>query len=219
VERIGSAYRLGTRLHELAQRVYTPEHDRIRELATPFLTDLYQLTHQTAHLAVLHGMDVLYLSKLYGPHTVPPLTRVGGRAPAHCTAVGKILLAYGDETSPRDGPLVRRTPAASPTRCFCGATSPRCASTGSPSTTRRLVPGYGVSRLRSSPHRDAQSRRCPSVHRPPVSTRARMLLPYDKSPTRPAAHLPRSWAVAGRSHDRALSSAMPAIDGGPREAG
>jgi DNA-binding IclR family transcriptional regulator len=110
VERIGSAYRLGSRLHQLGQQVYTPEHERIRELATPFLTELYERTRETAHLAVLHGADALYLGKLYGPHIVPPPSRVGGRAPAHCTATGKILLAYGDETIPRDGPLVRRTP-------------------------------------------------------------------------------------------------------------
>jgi len=110
VERTGNAYRLGARLHELGQQVYTPEHDRIRELATPFLIELYDLTHQTAHLAVLHGVDVLYLNKLYGPHTVPPPSRVGRRAPAHCTAGGKILLAYGHETPRDDDPLVRRTP-------------------------------------------------------------------------------------------------------------
>jgi DNA-binding IclR family transcriptional regulator len=112
VERIGSDYRLGARLHELGQQVYTPEHDRIRDLATPFLIELYDLTHQTAHLGVLHGPDVLYLNKLYGPHTTPSPSRIGSRAPAHCTAGGKVLLAYrpdapGDE---REGALVRRTP-------------------------------------------------------------------------------------------------------------
>jgi IclR family transcriptional regulator, KDG regulon repressor len=110
VERIGSGYRLGSRLHELGQQVYAPEHDRIRELTTPFLIELYELTRQTAHLAVLHGGDVLLLGKLYGPHTVPPPSRMGGRAPAHCTATGKILLAYGGDMLHADRPLVRRTP-------------------------------------------------------------------------------------------------------------
>lgn len=110
VERIGSDYRLGARLHELGQQVYTPEHDRIRDLATPFLIELYERTHQTAHLGVLHGPDVLYLNKLYGPHIAPPPSRVGGRAPAHCTAGGKVLLAYRDESDlPAGDALVRRT--------------------------------------------------------------------------------------------------------------
>jgi DNA-binding IclR family transcriptional regulator len=112
VERTGNAYRLGARLHELGQQVYTPEHDRIRELATPFLIELYELTHQTAHLAVLHGADVLYLNKLYGPHTTPPPSRVGSRAPAHCTAGGKVLLAYhhGAASDQPSSTLARRTP-------------------------------------------------------------------------------------------------------------
>jgi DNA-binding IclR family transcriptional regulator len=107
-ERTGSAYRFGARLHELGRQVYAPEHDVLRELATPFLIKLYEMTRQTAHLAVLHGTDVVYLEKLYGPHTVPPPSRVGTPVPAHCTAGGKVLLAYSD--TPLDGSLIRRTP-------------------------------------------------------------------------------------------------------------
>ncbi len=46
------------------------------------------------HLAVLDGSDVVYLDKI-GDSRIP--TRVGGRVPAHCTAVGKAILAYADQ--------------------------------------------------------------------------------------------------------------------------
>ena len=38
--------------------------------------------------------DVVYLAKLYGHRSVPAPSRIGGRLPAYCTAVGKVLLAY-----------------------------------------------------------------------------------------------------------------------------
>src|SRR6185369_16671772 len=64
VERSGTSYRLGARLHELGRVAQVPGHERIRDLLLPFLTDLYELTRQTVHLAVLHGTDVVYLAKL-----------------------------------------------------------------------------------------------------------------------------------------------------------
>ena len=94
VERSGRGYRLGERLHQLGRAVYAPGHERIRDLLLPFLTDLYEVTRQTVHLAALHGTDVFYLAKLYGHRAVPAPSRIGGRLPAHCTAVGKVLLAY-----------------------------------------------------------------------------------------------------------------------------
>src|SRR5690242_17641721 len=66
VERIGTGYRLGARLHQLGQAVYSPEHERVRDLLLPFLTDLYEMTRHTVHLAALHDTDVVYLAKLYG---------------------------------------------------------------------------------------------------------------------------------------------------------
>ncbi|WP_433566677.1 IclR family transcriptional regulator [Nocardia sp. CA-151230] len=99
VERIGTGYRLGARLHQLGQAVYSPEYERIRDLLLPFLTDLYETTRHTVHLAALHGTDVVYLAKLYGHRTIPAPSRIGGRLPAHCTAVGKVLLAYHPQTA------------------------------------------------------------------------------------------------------------------------
>lgn len=98
VERVGSGYRLGQRLHELGNAVYSPDHERIREVLTPFLADLYELTHETVHLATLHGLEVVYLAKLYGHRRVPSPSRVGGRVPAHCAAVGKALAAHDPAT-------------------------------------------------------------------------------------------------------------------------
>jgi IclR family transcriptional regulator, KDG regulon repressor len=94
VERVGTKYRLGARLHELGKSVYAPGQDRIRDLLLPFLADLYEITRHTVHLASLHGTDVVYLAKLYGHRSAAAPSRIGARLPAHCTAVGKVMLAY-----------------------------------------------------------------------------------------------------------------------------
>ncbi|OFB35851.1 IclR family transcriptional regulator [Mycolicibacterium sp. (ex Dasyatis americana)] len=94
VERTGTDYRLGSRLRELGRSEATRNQDQIRDALLPYLTELYGLTQQTVHLAMLDGTDVVYLAKLYGRRTVAAPSRIGGRLPAHCTAVGKLLLAY-----------------------------------------------------------------------------------------------------------------------------
>lgn len=94
VERAGSNYRLGPLLNELTAPVAVPEVEELRDILTPFLAHLYERTRQTVHLAVLEGTHVVYLNKLHGLHHVPAPSRIGGRLPAFCTAVGKILLCY-----------------------------------------------------------------------------------------------------------------------------
>jgi IclR family transcriptional regulator, KDG regulon repressor len=94
VERVGTSYRLGSRLHELGRAVYAPTTDRLRDVLLPYLTDLFQATRHTVHLATLHGTDVLYLAKLYGHRTAGAPSRIGGRLPATCTSIGKAMLAY-----------------------------------------------------------------------------------------------------------------------------
>ena len=57
------------------------------------LTDLVDRTHQSAHLAVLHGRDVLYVVEERAPGRPPLVTDVGVRLPAHLTASGRAILS------------------------------------------------------------------------------------------------------------------------------
>lgn len=94
-----------------------PEHVRMR----PVLEALAARFGETAHYAVLDGREVVYRAKVDPPTGAVRLTStVGGRNPAHATAVGKLLLAHELRTPEAvrrwigDAPLERRT---SRTRC------------------------------------------------------------------------------------------------------
>jgi DNA-binding IclR family transcriptional regulator len=45
---------------------------------------------------VLEGFEVVYLEVLRSPSAPPLPTRMGGRWPAHCTGIGKAILAFSD---------------------------------------------------------------------------------------------------------------------------
>lgn len=68
-----------------------PEHLR----ANPLLQRLVERFHETAHFAVLDGVDVVYRAKVDPPSGAVRLSStVGGRNPAHSTGVGMLLLSY-----------------------------------------------------------------------------------------------------------------------------
>lgn len=88
----GGTYRIGPWLWELG--TLTVHRAALRELAIPFMEDLYETTHGNVQLAVLEGYDALYVEKIRGSQSVPIVSRVGGRLPLHATGVGKALLAF-----------------------------------------------------------------------------------------------------------------------------
>ena len=95
LRRTGRDYELGMRLVELGSLAV--HQDRLARAADPLLGELHRATGLVAHLAVLDGPDVVYLEKV-GDRLMSAIpTRVGGRQPAHCTAVGKAILAFCDE--------------------------------------------------------------------------------------------------------------------------
>jgi IclR family acetate operon transcriptional repressor len=94
-------YRLGLACLELARAYHAG--NTIRRAALPQLERLRDDSTETVHLGVLNNMEVVYLEKLHGLHAVGLMTsRVGGRAPAYCTGLGKALLAYADPQKVRE---------------------------------------------------------------------------------------------------------------------
>lgn len=85
-------YRIGVRLWEIAS--LAPRAGGLREAAMPFLEDLFDATRENVQLAVLDGIDVLYVERLSARNAIPVVSRVGGRLPVHATAVGQVLLAH-----------------------------------------------------------------------------------------------------------------------------
>lgn len=85
-------YVVGRRLWDLG--LLAPVQTGLRELASPYLHDLYGATLATVHLAVRDGTSVLYLDRLAGHASVPVVSSVGSRLPLHSTGVGKVLLAH-----------------------------------------------------------------------------------------------------------------------------
>ena len=93
-------YQLGLACLELAQG-YTLS-DNLRRVALPELEALRDETKETVHLVVLDQMHIVYIEKIPGLHAIGIMSsRVGRRAPAYCTGVGKVLLAYLNEDQVR----------------------------------------------------------------------------------------------------------------------
>jgi DNA-binding IclR family transcriptional regulator len=65
----------------------------LARLGHPVLADLVDRAHESAHLAVMHGRDVLYLVEERAPRRPALVTAVGVRLPAHLTATGRAMLA------------------------------------------------------------------------------------------------------------------------------
>lgn len=82
---------LGVAAYELGS-AYTRQQP-LQRIARPALSRLVALTGQNAHLAVLHGHDVLYVIEERAPGRPLLVTDVGVRLPASLTASGMAMLA------------------------------------------------------------------------------------------------------------------------------
>lgn len=97
-------YRLGLRLFELGQVAIG--RFNIRERARRHLERILYEVEETVHLCMLDSGEVLYLDKIEPSRSVRMASRIGRRNPAHCTAVGKVMMAHLPEAEVDD--ILRR---------------------------------------------------------------------------------------------------------------
>ncbi|MEU5931893.1 IclR family transcriptional regulator [Micromonospora sp. NPDC047187] len=88
-------YRLGMPLFQLGA-AFAGRLDLVRE-AQGVARDVAAACDEAVHVAVLDRADVIYLVKFDSTHPVRMVSGVGLRLPAHCTAVGKVLLSALDQ--------------------------------------------------------------------------------------------------------------------------
>ncbi|MGX1902263.1 IclR family transcriptional regulator [Thermolongibacillus altinsuensis] len=87
-----SRYKLGYKFLEMSSKLL--ESIDLRKEARPFLQELEKETNEVIHLVVYDQGEVIYIEKLEGTETLRMHSKVGKRAPMHCTAVGKAILAH-----------------------------------------------------------------------------------------------------------------------------
>jgi DNA-binding IclR family transcriptional regulator len=107
-------YYLGFKLVELGNRLLSQLDFRTE--ARPYLKELAERTKETVHLVILDRNEGLYVDKVDAVgHTsgLRMVSALGARIPAHCSAVGKVLLASLSDESLlsviKDKGLPRRT--------------------------------------------------------------------------------------------------------------
>ncbi|MEP2639667.1 IclR family transcriptional regulator [Roseobacter sp.] len=69
----------------------------MRDVARPYMQMLADATGEAVHLSELYAGEVLYIDKIESREPVRAYTQLGGRAPAYCTATGKVMLAYQND--------------------------------------------------------------------------------------------------------------------------
>lgn len=88
---VSRRYRLGLPLFELGSLVVTTME--VRRTARPYLEEIHRACGETVHLGILDEGEVVYIDKIESTRRVRMYSQVGRRAPAHCTALGKVLMA------------------------------------------------------------------------------------------------------------------------------
>lgn len=87
-------YSLGVAAWRLG--ILTDSYAALAEESRSVLAQLTEFTGETSHVATLDGLDIVYLGRAETTHAVKAYGAAGDRAPAHCVATGKVLLAELD---------------------------------------------------------------------------------------------------------------------------
>ena len=126
-------WHIGLRLWEVGS--LCPRGQILREVALPYLQDLYEATHENIQLAVREGTELTFVERIAGHRSVELKTMVGTRFPLPATGVGMVCSRSPRLTSatPSCPSRCRVTPSSRwRTRAGSARCSPPCDGTGMP---------------------------------------------------------------------------------------
>jgi IclR family KDG regulon transcriptional repressor len=85
-------YGLAMKLYELGTKAL--QYPELVELSKHPMQLLADKTGETVHLGTLIDSEIIYVHKVDSRHMLGMYSRIGRRAPLHCTAIGKVLMAW-----------------------------------------------------------------------------------------------------------------------------
>ena len=85
-------YGLAMKTYELGAKAL--QHPDLIDLAKHHMQILADTTGETVHLGTLIDSEIIYVHKVDSKHMLGMYSRIGRRAPIHCTAIGKSLMAW-----------------------------------------------------------------------------------------------------------------------------
>ncbi len=88
----GRTFRLGSHLWELGSR-FADQSDLFR-VSEPYMTALADECGETVFLSKLEDGEVVYLRRIESPKSIAAVKKLQSRAPVHCTATGRALIAW-----------------------------------------------------------------------------------------------------------------------------
>ena len=95
VRGIDGDYEIGSKIWRLG--ILASVHADLREVALPYMEDVYELGDAAVQIAVLDGLRCLIVERIAGSRTMSVQSKPGSRLPLHATGVGKVLLAFGSQ--------------------------------------------------------------------------------------------------------------------------
>lgn len=88
------SYEIGSKLWRLG--LLASVHADLREIALPYMEDIFQLGVDAVQIGVLDGIRCLVIDRITGSRSIEVVSRPGARLPLHASGIGKILLANGN---------------------------------------------------------------------------------------------------------------------------
>ena len=229
-------YGLGISAFELSSAYSRQEP--LSRLGRPMLASLVDVVGESAHLAVLHGRDVLYIVEERAKNRPSLVTDVGVRLPSHLTASGRAILAALPKSQvralyPNAAAFTARHEVEGAIMKYSALSShlDQVRQRGYATEHGEVTPGFGSIAAAVTDHVGWPTAAVAVTfledklpggpvagpRRPGAEGRGRTLGPHPRPPRRLTAHtqLASTWAVARRSNATAAASAWERGSGIP----